>query len=251
MTWKIARWPALAISCILFVAVAGCGGDERPAAASTSSAAAPASAVEMMRAEPRVLPPHARPYGATYGKWAAHWWTWLLAQPADVNPNLDTTGEHCAVGQSGHVWFLAGTFGDPPVERRCTIPAGRALLFPVLNGAYFAFLDDPPETRTVKFIRSQVAWVKDATDLFAVIDGKQVDDVERWLEKSPIFRIVLPEGNIFGLPAGFVLDPCVDAGYYLAVPPLPPGAHEIRFGGTSGTLKVDVTYHLTVARPTR
>jgi hypothetical protein len=246
MKLKIARWPALAISCILFAAAAGCGGGDKPAAASMASAAAPAGAE--MRAALRVLPPQAMPFGASYGEWAARWWIWLMAQPADVSPILDSTGEFCTVGQTGHVWFLTGTFGGATV-RNCTVPAGRALVIPVLNGAYFAFLDDPPETRTEQFIRSQVAWVKEATGLFAEIDGIQVADVARWYEESPLFRIVLPDGNIFGLDAGFVLDPCVDAGYYLAVPPLPPGTHTIHFVGTAGTLRVDVTYHLTVTPP--
>jgi hypothetical protein len=134
--------------------------------------------------------------------------------------------------------------------RNCTIPVGRALVFPVLNVGAFAFLTDPPEQRTETYLRGQVVSVKGATGLFAEIDGIPVADVSRWYEESPLFRwVVLPEGNIFGLPAGFVLDPCVDAGYYLAVQPLPPGKHEIHFGVDDGDFVVDATYHLTVAQP--
>jgi hypothetical protein len=61
----------------------------------------------------------------------------------------------------------------------------------------------------------------------------------------------LPEGNVLGAPAG-EYGPCADAGYYLLLPPLPPGEHTLRFGGEAespgGPLSVDVTYHLTVAR---
>ena len=60
---------------------------------------------------PRIAPIQSHPHGNTYGEWAAEWWQWALETPASVNPVLDMTGEFCAEGQKGHVWFLAGTFG--------------------------------------------------------------------------------------------------------------------------------------------
>src|SRR5215831_17578658 len=60
---------------------------------------------------PKVLPLDSSPYGNTYGEWSARWWQWLMSIPSDKNPNLDPTGAHCAEGQIGPVWFLAGTFG--------------------------------------------------------------------------------------------------------------------------------------------
>ena len=50
------------------------------------------------------------------------------------NPLLDDTGEHSFVNQNGPVWFLAGTFGEGKCpKRKCAIPAGKAILFPVIN----------------------------------------------------------------------------------------------------------------------
>ena len=46
---------------------------------------------------------------------------------------------------------------------------------------------------------------------------------------------MLPADNLFGLDPGFVLDPSVDAGYYLVVKPLAPGEHTLRFGGSSAS----------------
>src|SRR5437763_11387933 len=73
-----------------------------------------------------IHPPCSSPYGLTYGEWSARWWQWLLAIPPNVNPNFDGTSldpdvatvNDCAQGQSGPVWFLAGTFGGP-AERAC------------------------------------------------------------------------------------------------------------------------------------
>src|SRR5215210_4141888 len=62
------------------------------------------------------------PYGLTYGEWTARWWQWAYSIPRDVHPAYDDSGKYCAEGQSGPVWFLAGTF-EHPAERYCTIPA--------------------------------------------------------------------------------------------------------------------------------
>jgi hypothetical protein len=197
-----------------------------------------------------VLPPKAHPYGHSYGEWAADWWQWALSQPAATNPLLDETGAQCGNEQEGKVWFLAGAITGDPVTRTCTVPSGKALLFPVINAFYCAEPDDPPEERTVAFAREQVAYVEAATDLAATIDGRAVRKLPAYFEESAVFSVVLPEDNIFGDPdlGGVRLEPCVDAGYYLVVRPLRPGEHTIHFAGTTGDFSVDVTYHLTVSR---
>ncbi len=85
-------------------------------------------------------------------------------------------------------------------------------MLPLINLAYFAFLDDPPETRTEEFIRSQVACAEEATFGLVEIDGVPVQDPGRYLEESVVFHIALQEDNLFGAPAGFTLSPSVDAG---------------------------------------
>src|SRR5262249_651342 len=86
-----------------------------------------------------VLPPAPfRPAFETYSTLAAGWWEWALTQPASTNPILDTTGANCGVGQSGLVFYLAGNFGGSS-SRTCTVPYGKTIVFPILNGAYFAF----------------------------------------------------------------------------------------------------------------
>ena len=55
----------------------------------------------------------------------------------------------------------------------------------------------------------------------------------------------LPEGNIFGLPAGSY-GPAVTDGYWVTLPPLPPGEHTVHFSSTQGGNTMDVTYHITV-----
>src|SRR5690348_896589 len=97
-----------------------------------------AAPVYSQNPNPGVIPPNAAPHGKTYGEWSAAWSKWAYEAPDGKNPVLDTTGANCAVGQSGHVWFLAGTFfvgpQTGPAVRTCTIPPGQMLFFPIGNG---------------------------------------------------------------------------------------------------------------------
>jgi hypothetical protein len=196
-------------------------------------------------APPPVLPPTAHPYGQSYSEWAADWWQWALPQPAGTNPLTDPTGDQCANEQTGKVWFLAGTTLGGSVTRSCTVPTGKALLFPVLNT--FNCVDpggvDPGEEALRAAVRPLQT---DAQDLIATVDGAAVPNVSDYFEESVIFSVTLPEDNIFGAPPG-EYGPCVDAGFYVVVPPLPPGEHTIHFAGAvDDVFSLDVTYNITV-----
>jgi len=205
----------------------------------------------------RVAPPGSISRGLTYSEWAARWWQWALSAPTSINPLFDPTGADCAVGQSGRVWFLAGLPFPGSVTRRCTVPAGYALLFPVLNLAYFAFTSDPPNTRTEEFVRSQVTCMQGATNLHASIDGEPIDNIAEFRERSVLFDVQLPADNVLGLTPdvapGLLLSPSADEGFYLFVKPLPVGQHVVTFGGTypaAGNCPgapLNATYNLKVA----
>ena len=137
---------------------------------------------------PRVAPPQSQPYGASYGEWGAAWWQWALAQPASANPLFDSTGEYCGAGQSGQVWFLAGTFGGS-AERTCTVPAGRALLLPVLNIAY---IRDPGETITVEEMRQTIEVGPTAIPACTLIVTRLFAH-ETWSSDSTRFGAIAPQ----------------------------------------------------------
>lgn len=91
---------------------------------------APAKAAE------KIIAVNENTYGNTYGEWSAEWWQWALSIPAADSPITDPTGAKCTQQQSGPIFYLAGTNGDPaltPVTRTCTVPGGKALFFPILN----------------------------------------------------------------------------------------------------------------------
>lgn len=216
------------------------------AALLTGAPAASASVADL-----QVYPSGVAPAGKTYSQHATAWWKFMLAQPAATNPIADTTGEDADNGQSGSVWYLAGQFaGDAPVTRNVTIPFGRTIVIPVVNGLYGAFPDEPAELRTEAYVRSQVTpQLKAATNLKLSIDGSQVTNVKgRYFEESTLFNFTFGADNVFGVPTGTQLAPAADAGYYLALYPLLPGNHTVKISGTvpdSGS--VDVTYKIRVS----
>jgi hypothetical protein len=200
--------------------------------------------------KPKIFPLDTSPYGNTYGEWTAQWWQWLMSIPEATNPNFDTSGAHCAVGQAGPVWFLAGSFGGS-FTRACTVPAGKALLLTPLtqlNGAG-AFDCEPtaPDPCNINALRALAAAFADsATALEVTVDGHTLKDVPAHRVQSPVFTLTYPEGAVFGLPSG-TFTPNLSDGYWLLLAPLSTGSHTIRLKGTVGIFTVEVTWHLTVS----
>ena len=62
---------------------------------------------------PIFYPPTSKVFGYKFTEWSAQWWQYVLSFPESQNPLLDTTGAECGIGQSGPVWFLMGSLGDP------------------------------------------------------------------------------------------------------------------------------------------
>jgi hypothetical protein len=203
---------------------------------------------------PRVLPPHSSAYGLTYSEWNSRWVQWAFAQPVDVNPLLAEGEMDCGVGQSGHVWFLAGNLGGIS-NRSCTIPSGTPLFFPVANAPWVTL---PWEKYEEEEIRATLEFILDAFmagTLFAEVDGAPVENLARYHAISPeTFYVAVPEDNVFDVIYAPADIPAVAAseslasGIYLMLAPLPPGEHTLRFGADVPALgfALDVTYHLTV-----
>ena len=194
-----------------------------------------------------IFPLDSTPYNLTYGEWSAKWWIWALSIPEENNPVTDQTGANCDVNQQGPVWFLAGTLGGS-VTRDCDIPPDKAILLSPLNieCSYAEF----PSMKTEKELRDCAQWP--GAFVKVTIDGVDVQDIDKYSVQSPLFDVVLPEENIFGAPPGPTK--AVSGGWWILLPPLPPGAHKISFGGsvvdnpTTGTqgFAVEANYNLNV-----
>lgn len=135
--------------------------------------------------------------------------------------------------------------------RNCTVPAGKALFFPIIN-VECSTLEPPPYYGGNEEELRACANAFEFDDVFAEVDGKAVKRLDRYFVQSPMFNITVPRDNVLGVdvtvdPGGF--GQSVSNGYYLMLPPLPPGAHKVRFGGSfPGIFSLDITYNLTVKR---
>jgi hypothetical protein len=203
----------------------------------------------------QVIPRDANTYGNSSGEWSARWWQWAFSIPAATNPVLDETGAHCAEGQSGPVWFLAGSFFGGTFERACTVPPGTALFLPIVNAAFGAAVFDCEPTQpgvpcNITVLRAAAAASMDPVTLEASIDGIPVRHVRDFRVQSPVFSVTLPEGNVVDVPSG-TYAPMVSDGYWLMLAPLAAGAHTIHFknritGGPFAGTETEVTYNLTI-----
>jgi hypothetical protein len=114
-----------------------------------------------------------------------------------VGARCSTIPETTAISPAGPVWFLAGSFAAVPVSsgfaatatRRCEVPAGRSLFFPILNAEAdnLCPVADPPAT--VHGLRQQVAaLLAPRTTVGAELDGvpiRNVDDYRARHRRSP------------------------------------------------------------------
>jgi len=217
--------PLAVAASIAIASVSALAGNSPQRGSATAVAAQPAMTI------PGVAPIQSRPGGRSYSEWAAAWWQWALQTPATNHP---ANGGPCSTGQTGHVWFVGVNFAPAgPLARTCTVPTGTALNLQLISSAFFAFLNDPPETRTEDFIRS-AAECSDFSAQQLRIDGVDYANVaSRYLERSTVFKVQLPVDNVLGLTEAVVpnltLSPAVDMGYYLFLHPLPVGTHLVEW----------------------
>jgi hypothetical protein len=200
-------------------------------------------------------------YGQTYAEWASAWWTWVYTfnvhGSACDNPVTDTTGALCADSQdpSSAVFFLAGTFGGKSIRSACTVPAGKALFFPILNAESDNGDVTPPLTLAQNQAVVQAAISTMITSSFVLdVDGASIPGLDQLLVPPTEFSYVEEAPpNVYtcdGQPTFSGPVPgAVQGGYYVLRPPLSAGAHTIHFAGAesnSAKFSLDVTYDLTV-----
>jgi hypothetical protein len=168
----------------------------------------------------------------------ARWWKWAASFPDATNPVMDATGKQCDEKQPADIWFLAGSFGQGPVTRECTIPSGRQVYFPILNQACMA--------RSRDDARAEMS----ACTLPLDADSATLDDapLQAHVDTSRgVFAMDPVSGSrVFGVsPLGYVA-----TGSWVGPIDLPVGEHLLRINGKSGSLTVDVTYRLTIGTKT-
>jgi hypothetical protein len=180
-----------------------------------------------------------QPFGLSYADWTAKWWQWAYSIPRDVNPSYDDTGKYCAEGQSGPVWFLTGTYKHP-ANRYCTIPAGKAILFTILNSE--CSLAEFPSLKTEEQLRQCAKQMQDSVvHLEASVNDVPLTGLEKYRIQSKLFNFTIPPDNILGLPPQTTQ--AVSDGNWVFLEPLPVGNHTIYFKGGLRNVTDGSNYH--------
>jgi hypothetical protein len=208
---------------------------------------------------PEVYSRESKPFGKTWEEWSAIWWQWCSTEPKESNPVADKTGRFCNKNQNNpNVWFLAGTFGGK-AERTCTIPAGKAILIPIINDliSYAEYNNLTTESDLRSYAKSDL---DEATVYKTTVDDVELQNLENYRVQSHLFSfIILPDASV-GVPSGPTFG--VSDGYWVFLKPLSIGHHTIHLTGEKlmfdeiqhsnyntaekPKFQVEVKYHLTV-----
>jgi hypothetical protein len=198
------------------------------------------------------------PFGTSYSQWTARLWQHMLSIPTPLNQFTEGVLNACWSGQSGPAWFLVGKlFVGGTTIRSCTVPADKALFFPVYNSVQINTPDICGQVgaMTVRQMRANAAGgLLALTTMSVELDGHPIAGLREHHHKSQVFDVALPEDNVFnqfcggpGSVPGGVYEPSVDDGYYLMLKPLSEGGHTLRIrSADSNGFDQDVTYHLSV-----
>jgi hypothetical protein len=129
---------------------------------------------------PGVFSKDSAPYGAPYGDWIAKWWNWTMSIPKGDHPRDEYTPEKCAANQGGPVWFLADHLGGRE-DRTCTIPAGKALLIPLLTGECGY---DVPDVKNDEELRNCAMAGDEYGVVEATVNGDKLKNLESY--RNPV-----------------------------------------------------------------
>jgi hypothetical protein len=69
------------------------------------------------------------------------------------------------------------------------------------------------------------------TNVIVSIDGVKIPDIKSFRVQSPMYDLLLPQNDVFGLTPGSTKS--VADGYWIILKPLPLRKHQISFGGSS------------------
>lgn len=141
----------------------------------------------------------------------------------------DTIGEKCAVGQfntSSSVFYLSPGQGN--VERTCIVPAGKALLIPVMT---VEISDKEFPGASVEELSNAAKKDQDGVNsMYLKVDDEEhtYEELLKYRIHTDGFQVVFPDNGIFGVTEGGPSTVVAD-GFYILSEPLTEGNHTVQF----------------------
>jgi hypothetical protein len=178
---------------------------------------------------PGVIPPQAVAYGKTYSEWFGEWYQYAFSMSLDDLPFA--SGTDPALGQSGKVWFLGGSYISATEVREITVPAGTALFVSLLNVECSTVEPEPfYGSNQEELSACAKAFMDPAIGIWCTIDGVALKNLEQYRVQTPLVTFSAPDNNITFVP-GPQSGQSVGDGYNVLLTPLSVGTHIIHFGG--------------------
>jgi hypothetical protein len=181
--------------------------------------------------------------GKNWREWAVAWWQRSLATEKSSHPILDKTGKHVTDNQKGNVWFLHGTEGKA-AKRKCTIPAGKYLFFPVLTILQTGVEED------LNILRSELVTSLNNAITLVKLDNKLVPIKTDYRMTTPPFQFRMPKNkdeHLYDTNDGEI---AIAEGYWLLLKPLSAGKHLLEITGKTDNgdkpFESKVEYEITV-----
>lgn len=243
-------------SCSFSTVIAGAALLLLPACGSDSESGSSSGSQDL-----QILDPAQKHYGKTLGEWGAAWWKWNYENPGPKHPLTDDTGADCDVNQPADVFYLVGSLGST-VTRSCTVPEGKALLFPLINMAGDNAGVPTDQQMTDQQLKDFLDTMLGAVTLVELeLDGKSLGatlpDYAEYLGPITPFSYTVPDTadnfyrKVFGVDFSGTVDPSFSKGYWVMLAPPKPGNHTIHFKARAepdgaDPFELEVTYNLTV-----
>lgn len=188
-----------------------------------------------------IFPPNSKPDGQSYEEHAINYWKWQTSLPIEKSPYKDTAD--CRTGQNmnSSVFYLSGGGGGLH-ERKCTIPAGKSVLIPIIH---INLSDKEVPNTSMEEIDGLVKFDHDhVSTLYLEINGEKIFDEKydlgiinakdskaaKYRTHTKVFDVVFPENAIFGVSSGPAK--AIADGFYIITKPLESGTYDIIFKGS-------------------
>jgi hypothetical protein len=189
----------------------------------------------------------ASPHGITYGAWTVRWWKWWFSISRARNPAQDQTGIYANLKQTRPTWFLAGTWVQKDRQypyRRCSIPSGVSILFPVINCEENTL--EYPDLLSDEAMRARLLQdVGTVKDFKCIINEKAIPP--QLVESDPKFFEIRIRKDMSESKRGGKTR-MTASGYWVFLRPLPEGNFHISFEGSYqyGRLYTGAYYDITI-----
>jgi hypothetical protein len=197
---------------------------------------------------PGIYSKDSTPFGTAYSEWIHGWWQWNLGTPSAQHPRDNFTAQKCTSNQGGPVWFLPDILTGKE-ERSFTIPAGKAILVPLLTGE--CHNDGAPPVMNDDELRKCAREGDEFGVITATLDGRDIQNLDQYRTQTGFGNITVVKDNIFdNIPGTFKGNA---DGFFVFLEPLSPGKHDLRLSTSvlnpttpSYNYAAEDTYHLDV-----